>query len=232
MLTKSGNKPKSLVLAYVSIFAALNALADFVPFTPILGIAEASFRLGWIMSTLTGILLGAKAGGISCLIGGLIGISLGQPPIFGFYTPLRPAISAFIAGMLVSRSWHIPALSLSALISVWLLLPTGRDASMVLIFHVVGLAVVILLRGKIGALVESKDSYKVSWGFFFVAYCGNISRHLLGSVFSATFLNVPSIVFITAMPYTLVEQLTFAVATMIMGMSLNHLGLRYLLQQS
>ncbi len=230
MPSKNGNEPKSLVLAYVSIFAALNALADFIPFTPILGIPEASFRLGWIISPLTGILLGAEAGGISCLIGSIIGISLGQPPIFGFYTPLRPAISAFIAGMLVSKNWYMPALSLSALISVWLLLPTGKDASIVLAFHIVGLAEMLLLRGKIGDLVKSKSPKKVSWGLFLVAYCGNISRHLLGNIFSATILNVPSIIFITAIPYTFVEQLTFAVATMIIGISLNHLGLRDLLQ--
>ena len=30
--------PKSLVLTYISSFAALNALADLIPFTPILGV--------------------------------------------------------------------------------------------------------------------------------------------------------------------------------------------------
>jgi len=69
MSSKNGNTPRSLILTYISVFAALNALADFIPFTPILGIPGSSFRLGWILSPLTGILLGAEAGGISYLIG-------------------------------------------------------------------------------------------------------------------------------------------------------------------
>lgn len=226
------NKPRSLVLTYISVFAALNALADFIPFTPILGIPGASFRFGWILSPLTGILLGTKVGGISCLIAGLTEVFLGQPPVFGPFTPLRPAISASITGMLVSKHWHIPALTLFSLILVWLLIPIGKDASTILIFHVTGLATILLLRGKIEDLVKSKTSEKTALGLFLAAYCGNISRHLFGNILLATALNLQSVYFISAVPYTLIEQLTFAIGTMMIGIPSYRLRLHEFLQPS
>jgi len=230
MPSKNRNVPKSLVLTYISVFAALNAMADLIPFTPILGIPEASFRLGWILAPLTGVLLGKEMGGISCLIGGIIEIFLGVPPIFGFFTPLRPAISAFMTGMLVSRNWRMPVMTLLALISIWLLLPTGRGAYIVLLFHITGLAMILLLRGKIGDLVSSCDPKEGAWGLFLSTYCGNISRHIFGNILGATILNIQSIYFIYAMPYTIVEQLTFAIGTAIIGISLNRLRLSQFLQ--
>jgi hypothetical protein len=222
--------PKSLALTSISLFAVLNVLADLISFTPFLGVPGASFRLGWISSTLTGFLLGTKLGGISCLIGGFVEIFIGQPPIFGFFTPLRPAISAFITGMLVSRKWHIPAIALFTLVLIWLLLPVGKDASVILIFHIVGLGIILFFRGKIGDFIESKVTRRVALGLILAVYCGNISRHLFGSILSATILNLPSIFFVSALPFTLIEQLTFAIGTTIIGLYLNRLKLRELLQ--
>lgn len=217
-------RPKSLVLTYIAVFAALNALSDFIPFTPILGVPGASLRFGWVSSSLTGILLGAKIGGLSCLIGGLIGFFLGQPQIFGPFTPLRPAISASIAGMLISKHWRVPAITLLTLISVWLSLPTGRYASVIVIFHITGLALVLLLREKIGDLARSKFPKESGLGLFLVSYCGNITRHLFGNIILATIQDLQFIYFISATPITFMEQLTFATGTMILGLSLSRLG--------
>jgi len=223
MLSEDKNIPKSLVLTYVSAFAALNTIANFIPFTPALGIPGSSFRLGWVMAPLTGILLGAKIGGISCLLSGLIGILLGQPPIFGPFTPLSPAVSASVTSMLFSKKWQIPAMTLSSLILLWLTLPAGRAASIVLIFHIAGLGIILLFRGKIGDLARSGNAKSESLGLFLGAYCGNISRHLFGNILSATILDLSATYFISAFPYTLVEQLTFAVGVMIIGVSLNQM---------
>jgi len=218
-------KPKSLILTYVSLFAALNALADIAPFTPILGVPGASLRFGWITSPLTGILLGTRMGGISCLIAGLVGSFLNQPLVFGPFTPLRPAISASVTGMLVHKNWRVPAITLFLLILIWLLLPVGRDASVVLIFHVVGLAAILLLRGKIGDFVTSRTSRRNSLGLFLCAYCGNVSRHLFGNILLATMQNLQPMYFISAAPITLIEQTTFAIGTMIVGGALLRVGL-------
>jgi hypothetical protein len=222
--------PKTLILAYISVFASLNVLADTIPFTPILGIPEASFRLGWILSPLTGILLGAEIGGISCIIAGLIEL-LYQPLTFGPFTPLRSAVSASIAGMLASNNWYVPAASLFSLIIIWILLPIGKEAYMILLFHVVGLAMILLFRGNIAKFIRSEDSKKTFLGLFFAAYSGNISRHLFGNILSATLLNMPVAFFLASIPFTFVEQLVFAFGAAIIGISLNRLHLRELIKK-
>ncbi|MEM2110747.1 MAG: hypothetical protein QXX08_02590 [Candidatus Bathyarchaeia archaeon] len=232
MAPRNRTVPKSLVVAYVSIFAALNVLSDFIPLTPILGIPGTSLSLSWIMSPLTGILLGAEMGGISCLISGLIGILLGQPPIFGAFTPLRPAVSAFITGLLISKRWHIAATILSTFVVGWLILPAGRDASIILIFHLIGLTIILLFRGKIGDLAKSKMPKKTALGLFLATYCGNISRHLLGNILGVTISNLAYVYFILALPYTFVEQLIFAAGAMLIGVSLNHLKIHETLHLS
>lgn len=229
MPSKNENTPRSLVIVYISVFAALNAWADLVRFTPILGVPGASLSLGWILSPLTGILLGRKIGGISCLIGGLMDL-LVQPPAFGPFTPLRPAISASIAGMLASKHWRTPAMTLFAMILVWLLLPTGRDAFMILIFHVMGFAAILSFRGIIGDLIGSRSSKRAAWGLFLAAYCGNISRHLFGNILLVTILDLPPVFFVAAIPYTLIEQSIFATGTAILGTPLNHRTMREFLR--
>ena len=216
--------PKTLVLTYISVFASLNVLADTIPFTPLLGIPGASFRLGWIISPLTGILLGAKMGGISCLIAGLIELSF-QPLIFGPFTPLRSAISASTAGMLATNNWYIPAASLLTLITIWVILPVGKDTYSILLFHVAGLAIILLFRQKIGNFIRSEDPKKASIGLFTSAYSGNISRHLFGNILSVTLLNIPALTFISSIPFTFVEQMVFATGATIIGIALIRLRL-------
>jgi hypothetical protein len=128
--------------------------------------------------------------------------------------------------MLATKEWRIPAVVLFSLISVWLLLPVGREAYLVLIFHLAGLAAILLFRGKVGDFVRSENRKKASFGLFLAAYCGNISRHLFGNILSVTILGVPAIIFIAAIPYTLVEQLVFALGATIIGNAL--LKLRHL----
>lgn len=226
MTTETKRIPKSLLIAYISVFAALNVLMDLVPFTPVLGIPGTTLSFGWIMSPLTGAVLGAEIGGVSCLISGLISVFQGQPPVFGIFTPFRPALSAFITGMLVSKHWSIPAATLFALIIGWLMLPVGREAWFVLGFHIVALATILILHKRIGLFTESNNSKKVAAGFFIATYCGNISRHLFGNILIAIYSNSSSLIFISAIPLTFAEQLIFASAAMILATALNRLKLR------
>ncbi len=230
MPSENNKRSKSLALSRVSVFAVLNALTDLVPVSPILGIPGSFLTFGWIISPLTGILLGAKIGGISCLIGNLLTVFFGKQLLFGPLTPLRPAVSAFIAGMLASSNWQIPAATLFSLIMIWFLLPSGMQASLVVVYHFFGLGIILFLRSKIAKFVSSENLRKASIGFATATYCGNISRHIFGNILSAMILNIPPIAFVWAMPYTFVEQSVFVVAATIIGISLKRLGIRQILQ--
>lgn len=225
------DRPKSLTLTYIGVFAALNALADLVPFTPILGVPGASFRFGWVASCLTGVLLGPSTGVVSCLIGGSISLLTGQAQIFGPFSLLRPAISALISGMLISERWKAPAAILLLLVSVWLSMPVGRDAAAILVFHITGLAIMLSLRKIPAKLARSRQIRDNLWGLFLISYCANISRHLFGNIILAALYHLEPVYFVAAAPITLIEQLTFAMGTTILAAPLNRLPLGLLQQE-
>ena len=112
------------------------------------------------------------------------------------------------------------------LILGWLLMPQGREAVFVLVFHVVGLALILTLRHRVAAGLESKNRTRVGLAVGVAAYCGNISRHLFGNLLFVLFASLPAVVFLAAMPLTLLEQTFFAVISGVLGASLVLLGLR------
>lgn len=208
--------PRSLAL--ISLFAALNLIVDIIPFSPTIGIPGTFFRLGWVLSPITGILLGPGAGGISCTIAGLLSIAMGiQPWTFGIFTPFRSGLSALQSGLLAQNRWKLALALLSFLIGGWFLLPNGREAWPIIGFHIVGVLLIVMLRSKIHTYLHSPDLNKVALGISIAAYCGNISRHLLGNTILLFLLDLSPLLFISAIPLTFIEQLAFTIASAILG---------------
>ena len=208
--------PRSLAL--VSMFAALNLIVDIIPFSPTIGVPGTFFRLGWVLSPITGILLGPIAGGISCTIAGFLSIAMGiQPWTFGIFTPFRSGLSALQSGLLAQNRWKLALVLLSFLIGVWFMLPNGREAWPLISFHIVGVLFIIMLRSKIRTDIYAPDLDKVALGISVAAYCGNISRHLLGNALLLFLLDLSPFIFISAIPLTFIEQLAFTIASAILG---------------
>jgi hypothetical protein len=213
---KSIFSPRSLAL--VTVFAALNLIVDIIPFSPTIGVPGTFFRLGWVLSPITGILLGPVAGGISCIIAGSLSIAMGiQPWTFGIFTPFRSGLSALQSGLLAQNRWKLALALLSFLIGVWFVLPNGREAWPLTSFHIVGVLFIVILRSKIRTYIHSPDLDKIALGISIAAYCGNISRHLLGNTILLFLLDLSPLIFISAIPLTVIEQLTFTIASAILG---------------
>jgi hypothetical protein len=71
---------------------------------------------------------------------------------------------------------------------------------------------------------------QVALGVAVAAYCGNISRHLLGNILLAVLTDVPSIVFVAAIPFTVIEQTSFLAASTILGVALTRTRARALIE--
>lgn len=200
------------------MFAALNFIVDIIPFSPTIGVPGTFFRLGWVLSPITGVLLGPVAGGISCTIAGLLSIVIGiQPWTFGVLTPFRSGLSALQSGLLTQNQWKLALAILSFLIGAWFVLPNGREAWPIISFHVVGVMLIVILRSKIRTYIHSPDLNKVAFGMSIAAYCGNISRHLLGNTILLFLLDLSPLIFISAIPLTFIEQLAFTITSTILG---------------
>jgi len=208
--------PRSLAL--ISVFAALNLIVDIIPFSPTIGIPGTFFRLGWILSPITGILLGPLAGGISCTIAGFLSIAMGiQPWTFGIFTPFRSGLSALQSGLLAQNQWKLALALLSFFIGVWFMLPAGRDAWPITSFHIIGVLLIVMFRSNIQTYIHSPNLDKVALGISIAAYCGNITRHLFGNTILLFLLDLSPLIFISAIPLTFIEQLAFTLASAILG---------------
>lgn len=217
---------KTLKVGIIPTFAALNVLAGLIPVTPIIGIPGASFKLSWAVAPLTGLLLGPLAGGLSCFIASLIESLLGLKVwVFGPLSLISSTISAVQSGLITCKRWRVSAIIIAFLILVWVILPIGRESVAILVFHLAGLLLLVLLRGRVGEYLNLNDMKKVALGVAVASYCGNISRHLFGNILCVTILKLPSIVFISAMPFTLIEQLTFTIGATLIGTPLASLEL-------
>ena len=106
------------------------------------------------------------------------------------------------------------------LIISWILLPSGREAIAVLPFYLLGFSLILVFGSRLGQYVDSSSWSKIALGIAVASYCGNISRHLLGNVLLVLFADMPSMVFITAIPFTLIEQVSFTAASTILGVAL------------
>lgn len=218
---------KTWKVAVIPTFAALNVLAGLIPVTPVIGIPGVFFKLSWAVAPLTGLLLGPLAGGLSCFIASLIESLLGLKVwAFGPLSLMSSTISAVQSGLITSKRWRVSTAILALLILVWVTLPIGRESAAILVFHLTGLLLIVLLRGRVGEYLNLDDVKKVAVGVAVASYCGNISRHLFGNILCVTILKLPSIVFISAIPLTLIEQLTFTIGATLIGTPLARLELR------
>ena len=221
------NQPRTLKIALISTFAVLNILGSVIPVTPIIGVSGAFFRLSWVIAPITGLIVGPYAGGISCIIASLIETILGvQEWTFGPFSLVRSALSALQAGLIARKRWKEAGVILTFLIVIWIILPTGSESVLTLVFHLVGLLLIVTLRDKVGSSLN-RDMVKMRvFGVAVVSYCGNISRHLFGNILYVTFFNLPSTIFLSALPFTLIEQLTFTIGATLIGTPLLHLVTR------
>ena len=115
---------------------------------------------------------------------------------------------------------------LGVLVLGWLALPTGREAVAILVFHLFGLALVLVLRGRMERGLGLGSKRYVGLAVWASSYCGNITRHLYGNILLVVLAGLPPQVFLAAIPFTLLEQVFFSVASFAIGTSLIRLQLR------
>jgi hypothetical protein len=203
----------------IAVFGALIALSSLIPLSVIIG-GYGVFNLTWIMQTLTGILLGPCLGGGAALIGGLVG-NLISPSGFGPIAFVLPVLAAVQAGLIVWKRWHIAALLLGFLIIAWFLLPAGVTLWPAALFHVIGLVIIIVLGRRLPVMIRNvKNPKQLFAGWLLTAYCADVTRHMLGNIFSIVILAFPPEVFLLALPLTTIEQTMFALSSALIGTSI------------
>jgi hypothetical protein len=164
----------------MAVFAALSwVVSEFVPGIPIIGASGSRISFDVALAPIYGIIIGPYLGFFAALIGGLVAAG----SLFTVLTSFSTAISAFVAGMLVTRKtgvgkilpgWIFSAIAILLLLVGWYSTEIGRQAPFYPIPHLIGLLIVLVSRGWIANKIEEKeetlplvkrvDSQSIAWG--------------------------------------------------------------------
>jgi hypothetical protein len=153
----------ALNIALMAIFAALSwIVSEFVPGIPIIGASGSRISFDVALAPIYGIIIGPYFGFLAALIGGLVAAG----SVFTILTSFCTGISAFVAGMLVTRrtgvgkalqGWIFSATAISLLIIGWYSTEVGRQAPFYPIPHIIGLLIVLGARGWIAKKIEEEE---------------------------------------------------------------------------
>lgn len=208
-------------IALAAVFAALYIAVATPPWKiPAIG-GKGSLEPSLCLGPVFGLVLGPYLGFIAAFLGAFIALIL--PPGFtgdigGFLMPFTPAISAFVAGCLTSKSlaskkikgWMIGALTLFILIICWFLYFFGvwnpsygpisetKLAYIVSypILHFTGLMIPLIFRDKLVEFFKVIRSGKFSIPVALICWSAMLSNHMLGNLIYVTIrwpVTLPSI---------------------------------------
>ncbi|MGD0804165.1 MAG: hypothetical protein ABSA11_08850 [Candidatus Bathyarchaeia archaeon] len=213
---------RSRDLAAVTIFAALYAAGSFIPGFPIIGLAGSSIEPVRAIEIVYGLLLGPIYGPAAAFLGSVIGNTINGGGSNLFFTPLA-AISTFSAACLGRRRvWRIPGWALSAatmivLIVTWYSTDVGQGAPLYPSLHLLGLAVILVFRGRIADLIHSKDAKKITLGVVLTAFPSTLVGHLLGDLIFIALLHPLPALFMGTLPIAVMERTFLTLLATVVG---------------
>jgi uncharacterized membrane protein len=173
-------------LTLMAVMAAVYTVGSFLPGFPMVG-AAGTIDLVRALEMGYGILLGPVYGPMAAFLGALIGKILSGGGFGMFMIPLAP-VSAFIAATLSRpkvfkvRGWMYPVVILSVLCLGWYLTPTGRTVYRFPMWHLIGLGIVLILRGRMADLLQSENRGQLTLGIALSSYAATMGGHMLGNL--------------------------------------------------
>lgn len=233
------------------VLAALYVVVSLVPGIPVIGVPTASIDPSAILGPIYGLCFGPFVGGLGAFLGALLAWMTppGTPQPFGLLTTISPAASAFAVGMLTRRKvdlggvaasgWVFAAVAIGLPTLAWYTTRVGVRAPFYPIIHLVGLGVVLVLRGHLTGLFESADRKKLTIFAALASYVGIVTDHMLGNLAFIVSIDifiplntvekyflkpmglpdVPSL-FMYMMPVSVVERSIMIVAATVIGVGL------------
>ncbi|MGQ9565746.1 MAG: hypothetical protein ACUVT5_04285 [Candidatus Bathyarchaeales archaeon] len=172
--------------AFVVVFAALYYVFSLVsPFVPAVGLPEIKIHLEAFLASVFGILLGARLGALTALVGALVAWILppGNASVYGAPFLLSPPLNAFVSGLVYERRWKEAVGVMAFLIGVfWFTLPVTPFSQ----YWYVGLAVtfdkIIALALIVPAAVLLNRRRGLFVAFFLLAFVGNQTDNMWGAL--------------------------------------------------
>jgi len=211
-MMESLRTPKGIAL--IAVFAAFHTVLSSLPYTIAIGVSG-SITLGVISAPLIGILLGPITGGISVLIGSVIGMFINPASaIFGLLSFLPATVGAISAGFTITKRGYISA----AMIAVGILLfyshPFGREAMFYPFMHIIAMIVALIFSTRLAVWsTEMSNIKKLGLGIPIAAFVGTLTDHGFGGSLAMWIFELPAAVWNSIIFIYPVERMVAVIIT-------------------
>jgi hypothetical protein len=187
-----------------AVFAAVYAVLNIIPVSPLLGPSSGFLTLGEIFSPLVGMVLGPLTGGFAVLVGAFLSVALGKPLAFDGLDFIPAVAAAVTAGFALSRRvrWSVTlSLGLFAIFSVDPLSPkfieTGNIPVPFLWMHL--LSVVAILA--VAAIGSRRASFPREAFIAAAVFISTMNAHVAGGImFENVLVRVNAVISPAALP--------------------------------
>jgi hypothetical protein len=216
-------KARSLTL--VALLAAVYAVVSLLPGFPMIGAPSAEIDIARSLEIGYGLVLGSVFGPLAAFLGAIVGSVLTGGGIGLFFTPLA-IISSFMAAamnrhnMLRLRGWSVSAILLAIIIAGWYVTPTGQYAPYYPIPHLIGLGIILILRGKITDLLLSRERSRLTLGVLLCSYPSTMAGQMLGNLIFMQLFSPTPLFFMAILPITIIERIVLSVIATVIGVPL------------
>ena len=212
-------------LTLVALLAAVYAVVSLLPGFPIIGAPGAEIDFARSLEMGYGLALGPVLGPITAFLGAIVGKVLTGGGVGLFFAPLAIVSSLMAASMnrrslLKVRGWVVSAIILAVLIAAWFVTPTGWYAPYYPIPHLIGLGIILLLRGKITDLLLSREKRRLTLGILLSSYPATMAGQMLGNLIFMQLFSLGPLFFMTILPLTIVERIVLSVIATVIGVPL------------
>jgi hypothetical protein len=213
-------KARSLTL--IALLAAVYAVVSLLPGFPMIGAPGAEIDIARSLEIGYGLVLGSVFGPLATFLGAIVGKVLTGGGVGLFFAPLA-IVSSFMAAAMSRRSllklrgWFIAAILLAAIIVGWYATTTGQSAPYYPIPHLIGLGIILLLRGKITDLLLSKEKTRLTLGILLCSYPSTMAGQMLGNLIFMQLFSPDPLFFMATLPITIVERLVLSVVATVIG---------------
>ena len=209
-------------LTLVALLAAVYALGSFLPGFPMLGVSGSKIDITRSLEMGYGILLGPVLGPLAALLGAVVGKTLTGGGFGMFFTPLAP-VSAFVAAALSRRrvfgveGWKAASAVLATLIAGFYVTGLGLMIPVYPVLHVAGLALILVLRGRLAESIQSDDRARLSLGVALCSFPATMAGHMLGNVIYTVLLGPNPAFLMGILPVTALERITLTILSTIIS---------------
>ena len=194
----------------MAVLAAVYALGNFLPGFPMIG-AQGTIPIVRALEMGYGLIFGPVLGPLTAFLGAIVGKTLAGGGFGMFFTPLA-LVSAFVAAALGRRyvfgvrGWMLAAAVLAVLIAGWYWMRMDRDPAYYPVLHLLGLAIVLLFRGRIADYIQDGNKGRLSLGVALCSFPATMAGHMLGNLIFIFLVNPPPLFFIGTLPVSAVER--------------------------